>query len=88
MTDITPPVPPKSPEPAALIAAVTALLQAIGVLFVALSDVPAALRVVLACAVVVATLAAGFLIRAKVVPMETLERWIPTIAELLKRRKV
>lgn len=88
MTDITPPVPPKSPEPAALIAAVTALLQAIGVLFVALSDVPAALRVVLACAVVVATVAAGFVIRAKVVPMETLERWIPTIAELLKRRKV
>jgi hypothetical protein len=88
MTNTTPPpIPPKSPELAVLIAAVTALVQALGVLLVALSDVPAALRVVVACAVVVATIAAGFLIRAKVVPMDTLERWVPTIAELLQRRK-
>jgi hypothetical protein len=43
MTNTTPPpIPPKSPELAVLIAALTALVQAVGVLLVALSDVPAA----------------------------------------------
>jgi hypothetical protein len=58
MTDITPPpVPPKSPEPAVLIASLIALVQAVGVLLASLSDVPTALRAVIACAVVVATIA-------------------------------